>query len=73
MLRDREREGGEGEKERGKRGDIDCFDYILGLLHSVHQDSGFIREVSTLVKLTDFCFIPLVQIITSAPIRRYLA
>jgi hypothetical protein len=43
---------------------------IVGFFSTL-TDKNFIREVSTIVKALDFVAIPIVQISTSPPIRRY--
>jgi hypothetical protein len=49
--------------------------YIVfgGFLLLLVDDSNFIREVVALVKLFDFYLIPLVQIYTSVPMKRFKA
>ena len=43
---------------------------IVGLLASIF-DNDMLREVSVLIKATSFLLIPLVQVLTSAPIMKY--
>jgi hypothetical protein len=43
---------------------------IVGFFSTL-TDKNFIREVSTIVKALDFVAIPIVQITTSPPIKRY--
>jgi hypothetical protein len=50
-----------------------CYIIFGGLLSIVVTDSNFIREfVSALIPF-EYYFIPLVQIYTSAPIRKFLS
>ena len=49
-----------------------CVSLLAGVLHGLYGgDGGFVREVSTLIKIVDFATIPLLQILTSPPIRRF--
>jgi len=45
---------------------------ITGLLVLVYSDQGLVREVSVCLKGFEFVLVPLVQIYTSAPIKRFL-
>ena len=50
-----------------------CYVLFGGFLLLLLDDNNFIREVDTFVKLFDYYFIPLVQIYTSAPMKRFKA
>ena len=44
---------------------------LVGIISLVINDANWFRELATLIKCYEFYFIPLVQIYTSAPIRRF--
>ena len=44
---------------------------LVGIISLVINDANWFRELATLIKCYEFYFIPLVQIYTSAPIKRF--
>jgi hypothetical protein len=44
---------------------------LVGLL-TPFLDSNLVREVSAILKMSNFCLVPIIQMITSPPIRKYL-
>ena len=52
------------------------FTWILEIwylvLVAIWPKQGSVREVGSLFKMSDFCLIPLVQIITSAPMKKFI-
>jgi hypothetical protein len=52
------------------------FTWILEIwylvLVAIWPKQGSVREVGSLFKMSDFCLIPLVQIMTSAPIKNFI-
>ena len=48
--------------------------YIIigGLLTAIIKDPVYVRDVSTLIKMLEFVLLPLVQILSSEPIKRFL-
>ena len=48
-----------------------AYGYLTGIISLVINDANWFRELATLIKCYEFYFIPLVQIYTSAPIRRF--
>ena len=45
---------------------------IVGLLTAIIKDPVYVRDVSTLIKMLEFVLLPLVQILSSEPIKRFL-
>ncbi len=45
---------------------------IVGLLTAIFKDPIFVRDISTFVKTLEFVGLPMIQIWTSEPIRRFL-
>ena len=45
---------------------------IVGLLTAMIKDPVYVRDVATLIKMFEFVLLPMVQIFTSEPIKRFL-